>query len=168
MLSSPYSSVVHELSHGDTDGGRLVSFELQDDTALKSFADVGSVDCSLIIFRRGHEVLFGFNLPRHNWELPGGKVEKDESAHDAALRELAEETGIEVGHVHLVARIAFMFGADEHQYIGAVFKADVEDDPTLVANDELVRFRWWDPSSELWEGLSTFDADLVRRCLTQN
>jgi len=31
------------------------------------------------------------------WEFPGGKVAADETAHSAIVRELREETGIEVG-----------------------------------------------------------------------
>ena len=46
---------------------------------------------------RGREVLLvkrGQALGRVLWSLPGGKVESGETAEAAALRELAEETGI--------------------------------------------------------------------------
>jgi mutator protein MutT len=32
------------------------------------------------------------------WELPGGKIERGESAAGAALREVREETGVELAH----------------------------------------------------------------------
>jgi 8-oxo-dGTP pyrophosphatase MutT (NUDIX family) len=33
---------------------------------------------------------------RHDWELPGGKVKKEEFLLDGLLREVSEETGIEI------------------------------------------------------------------------
>jgi ADP-ribose pyrophosphatase YjhB (NUDIX family) len=34
--------------------------------------------------------------PRRGWEMPGGQVERGETPHEAALREVLEESGIEV------------------------------------------------------------------------
>lgn len=55
-----------------------------------------AVDCvvfnergELLVIKRGKEPYMGM------YALPGGKVEYGESAEDAALRELREETGIE-------------------------------------------------------------------------
>ncbi|XEC94624.1 NUDIX domain-containing protein [Paenibacillus tarimensis] len=33
---------------------------------------------------------------KNNWDLPGGKAEKNESAQETAMREVYEETGLEV------------------------------------------------------------------------
>lgn len=44
----------------------------------------------LITLRSDKQVLAG------HWELPGGKIEPDESPHDAVVRELREEVGIDV------------------------------------------------------------------------
>ena len=51
----------------------------------------------LITRRKAEQVLGGY------WELPGGKVEPDESPSDAAVRELHEEVGIEVKPIHALA-----------------------------------------------------------------
>ncbi|HSW37499.1 MAG TPA: NUDIX hydrolase [Candidatus Saccharimonadales bacterium] len=42
----------------------------------------------------------------HHWELPGGKVEKDETAEAAAVREIYEELGVQ-------ARLVRTLGSDD-------------------------------------------------------
>jgi 8-oxo-dGTP pyrophosphatase MutT (NUDIX family) len=56
---------------------------------------------SLIVVRFGNPVLMLFNGWRRQWELPGGMRDPGETARQAAVRELAEETGI--GSVDLIS-----------------------------------------------------------------
>lgn len=50
----------------------------------------GTTQRVLITRRKAEQVLGGY------WELPGGKVEPGESAHQAVTRELQEEVGIQI------------------------------------------------------------------------
>ncbi len=45
---------------------------------------------------KGSEFLMIFNPRRGGWEMPGGRVEEDESIRQAAVREFAEECGLEL------------------------------------------------------------------------
>jgi 8-oxo-dGTP diphosphatase len=93
-------------------------------------------------------------------------VEPGESAHDAALRELAEETGIRASRASLVARAEFTFGGERTRYLAAVFSVGLDGPPELVTSEELKSFIWWDPKSVVWDGLCPLDAEVARRCLT--
>lgn len=50
-------------------------------------------------------VLRGRPPARGTWSLPGGRVEADESHEQACVREIAEETGLEVAVVRHVGRV---------------------------------------------------------------
>ena len=66
-------------------------------------AIIFNTDDELLVIRRGQEPAVG------RWTLPGGRIEPGESAEDAVVREVLEETGLvvtairEVGSINLPA-----------------------------------------------------------------
>ncbi len=50
-------------------------------------------------------VLRGREPARGTWSLPGGKCEPGESAREAVVREVAEETGLEVAPLYVVGSV---------------------------------------------------------------
>jgi ADP-ribose pyrophosphatase YjhB (NUDIX family) len=88
---------------------------------------------------------------REVWIPPGGGVEAGESASDAALREVREETGVVVGGpLHLVwLRTAYYFRRD---VIESYFFTRMPVTPTVVIEAvpggpaDLLEYRWWVPA----------------------
>jgi len=66
-----------------------------------------------LVYRRRHVGGLEFVLIRpkgaDTWALPKGHIEKGESAQDAAVREVREETGLEVGQIDPLGDVSYVF-----------------------------------------------------------
>ncbi len=52
-----------------------------------------------------------------SWSTPGGHLEFGESPEDCAIREVREETGVEIGDVHFLGITNDFFAANDKHYI---------------------------------------------------
>lgn len=109
-----------------------------DDRASRSIPCVGAIvrdgTGRILVIRRGHEPALG------SWSLPGGRVEPGESDQQAVVREVAEETGLDVRVGDLVGCIEIPAPA------GGVF--DIRDYSATVvggmlrAGDDAIEATW--------------------------
>ena len=88
------------------------------------------------VVRQGENILLvqqqGPNDPAPFWALPGGRVEPGELLHEALIREVREETGLEVASIGLLLHVTqhvqptpFHWSGETDTSIGAIVTAFV-------------------------------------------
>ena len=88
-------------------------------------------------------------------------IEAGESAEEAAVREVAEESGQQLAAIKRVGRATFRLVSDGRVEQADLFKGDVREVAPFVANRETDAIRWWDGETHL-SGLGAIDAELIQ------
>lgn len=120
---------------------------------------------SLVVVACAGRVLMVLDAGRGQWELPGGMREPGETPRQAAVRELAEETGIVVADLEPAAVAEFVLARPARREYAAVYRLELRAGPQLAADDEVLDFLWWDPRSPLAGDMSPLDAEIGRRVM---
>jgi 8-oxo-dGTP pyrophosphatase MutT (NUDIX family) len=122
-----------------------------------------AVSASLVVVVHGDAVLMMFDAWRAQWELPGGTREQGETAQQTAVRELREETGIDLPDLTFAAVAEFELTNPVRREVLAVYRVQLRTVPRLVVNDEALGFRWWRPVEPVSDDMSPLDAEIARR-----
>ncbi len=132
---------------------------------MADLADRVPMPLSLVVVLLADTVLMMLNAWRGQWEVPGGLREVGETPRQAAVRELAEETGIRTTNLAFVAVVEFDLRLPGRREFAAVYRTDLRSAPQLTVNEEAVAFRWWDPCSSISGDMSPLDAEIIRRVI---
>ncbi|MFB4422919.1 NUDIX hydrolase [Streptomyces sp. QL37] len=146
----------------DSRGNLLVSFEPGCENSPPG--DAPSPTALTALWHQG-SVLMVHDRHRDSWELPGGRIDPGESARQAALRELFEETGHEPdGPLRFVGHAEFALAPRQRREYGALFAGTARGRREFEPNDEIIAIRWWDLRSPLPGRVARLDVHLARLC----
>lgn len=107
-----------------------------------------------VIFNRRNEILLikrGGELGNGLWALPGGFVDAHETLYDAVVREVREETGLEVGFDTWHSISQRCFDDPNRSVLGRIitncfkFKSNTMGDVKVQAGDDAQDYQWIDP-----------------------
>jgi len=85
---------------------------------------------------------------QHSWQTVYGGIEAGETAVQAAVRELAEETGLRPRAMVQVEYLeSFYFQHTDHVTVMPVFAVEVAADDAITLNDEHDAWRWVDSAA---------------------
>lgn len=111
---------------------RLVRLQL-----LRTFAPSHTVG-ALVFLEHDGAVLVLQQRHRHGWTLPGGLIDRGEGVHEAAVREVREETGlaVEVG-----VPLTTVVDPDVRR-VDVLFHVPLASRPEVVPRSEATRAAW--------------------------
>lgn len=89
----------------------------------------------------GSVLLVRHTYGRLNWELPGGLVEPGESPAEAVVREVAEETGLDVE----VDSLAAYYYEPAEDLVHFVFRCRANGSSPRPDGEEISAVRFWSP-----------------------
>lgn len=105
------------------------------------------VGVGVFIFKAG-KFLMGRRRGAHGagaWSIPGGHLEWGETPEQTAIREVKEETGLEIDNVALAAVTNDIFREENKHYVTLWMRSDwVSGEPEIVEPDKFIDQDWFD------------------------
>jgi 8-oxo-dGTP diphosphatase len=99
------------------------------------------------VIRRDSELLLVRRQGSHGdgtWSTPGASLDFGEEPAECAVREVAEETGVEVSAPRFVGVTNDLFADDEKHYVTLWFEAEYAGgEPRALASDEVSEVAWF-------------------------
>lgn len=103
--------------------------------------------CGAIVYRRHHgnlEILLIKHVNSGHWSFPKGHVESGETEEETALREIKEETGIDVIIDSTFRETVTYFPRKDTQKVVVYFLAKAKNFEYVPQEEEIAQIKWVD------------------------
>ena len=91
----------------------------------------------LLLIQRGEEPYKG------QWAFPGGFMEMDETTEQCAIRELKEETGLELSELHQIGAYSKVDRDPRGRTVTVAYLAVVDSTIAVERQDDAAKAEWW-------------------------
>jgi len=119
-----------------------------------------------VAITRNSRLLMGRRIGSHGngtWSFPGGHINPGETSAGCAVREVEEETGLQIYHIKPVTFTEDFFLEDGLHYITIFVKARTDGIPQLLEPKKCTEWRWiipYDPPSPLFTPIENLRREL--------
>jgi 8-oxo-dGTP diphosphatase len=97
-----------------------------------------------VVFAPDDDVLLVRRRTDGGWELPGGRLDRDEAARDGVRREIVEETGLDPELGQPVHAVSWLNDTDDGRF--AVYYRCRSDERSVSLSAEHTDFEWRSPA----------------------
>ena len=77
------------------------------------------------------------------WAFPGGFMDMDETTEQCAIRELEEETGLRLSHVHQIGTYSKVDRDPRGRTITVAYLAIIDTPVVVAGQDDAAKAEWW-------------------------
>ena len=105
-----------------------------------------TADCVVITKGEMPEVLLiqrGDEPYKGQWAFPGGFMEMDETMEECAIRELKEETGLELSELHQIGVYSKVDRDPRGRTVTVAYLAVVDSTIAVEGQDDAAKAEWW-------------------------
>ena len=105
-----------------------------------------TADCVVITKGEMPEVLLiqrGDEPYKGQWAFPGGFMEMDETTEECAIRELKEETGLELSELHQIGVYSKVDRDPRGRTVTVAYLAVVDSTLAVKGQDDAAKAEWW-------------------------
>ena len=143
-------------------GDKLIEFRAGTEPAPLDEHPNLPITFACVIAKYKGKALFVYNSWRMEWELPSGLINSGEKPYEAALRELAEESGQTASTLSYKGLCLLNNYPNDQLELGAIYGCELEQVEPFQANDESTKMMFWDTKVKTEEYVNEIGIALVK------
>lgn len=126
--------------------------------------------------KRGKEILLLQRQDKNpawdkKWEFPGGKIDSEENAVDAIIREIKEETGLNVSAIELIGNHIHDWDIYDDKILRVhlhCFSCQAQEGEIILEDEKAYTYVWANPKKALELDLLEANADIIKKFLIKS